>query len=50
MAADTTTSRAPDLRFLLSHPAIAVKLGAKSNVLARARHARRTSQAWALAY
>lgn len=36
MAADTTTSRAPDLRFLLSHPAHFVALGFGSGLVPRA--------------
>jgi phosphatidylglycerophosphatase A len=36
MAADTTTSRAPDLRFLLSHPAHFIALGFGSGLAPRA--------------
>jgi phosphatidylglycerophosphatase A len=36
MAADTTTSRAPDLRFLLSHPAHFVALGFGSGLAPKA--------------
>src|SRR4029077_6974722 len=48
MAPDTTTSRAPDGRFLLSHPAHFIALGFGSGLAPRAPGTFGTLAAWAL--
>ena len=48
MAVDTTISRAPDLRFLLAHPAHFVALGFGSGLAPRAPGTIGTLAAWAL--
>src|SRR4029450_13050324 len=48
MAADTTTSRAPDARFLVSHPAHFIALGFGSGLAPRAPGTFGTLLGWAL--